>query len=158
MSAEGEMTIVSIWLAVCADALASVTFTVTVELPARVGVPLTTQPDKESPAGRVPVIEQAYGVVPPAAAMEALYATPTVPFGRTLVMLRGEMMVMATAALAVEPTLSFTCTVKFEVPCAVGVPEITPVAGEMESPAGSEPAVMLHEYGVTPPAATSDVL
>ena len=154
----GEITIVSTWLTACDGELASVTFTVTVALPATVGVPLTMQPDSERPAGREPVIEQAYGVVPPAAVIEALYAIPTVPLGRTLVRLRGELMVMDTAAVAAAPGLSFTWTVKFDVPCAVGVPEITPVDGEMERPAGRDPAVMLHEYGVTPPAATSEVV
>jgi hypothetical protein len=53
--------------------LESVTFTVTVELPAVVGVPLTEQPVKLRPAGSVPAaMEQAYGVVPPAASIVAL--------------------------------------------------------------------------------------
>lgn len=53
------MTIVSTALTLCAGFPESVTFTVMVELPAIVGVPLTTQPVSESPAGNVPtVIEQ----------------------------------------------------------------------------------------------------
>ena len=42
---------------------------------------------------------------------------------------------------AVESVLepSFTWTVKLKVPVAVGVPEISPVEGVSESPAGSEP-------------------
>jgi hypothetical protein len=68
----GEMTIVSTWLMVCAGELASVTFTVTVALPAMVGVPLTTQLDSVSPAGRDPVIAQVYGAEPPAAEIGAL--------------------------------------------------------------------------------------
>lgn len=72
VSAAGEITIVSAWLIVCTGALASVTFTVTVALPATVGVPLTTQADNERPAGRDPVIVQVYGVVPPAAVIGAL--------------------------------------------------------------------------------------
>jgi hypothetical protein len=56
----GEMTIVSFALTTCIGVLESVTFTVTVELPAVVGVPLTAQPDKVNPAGSVPaVMEQA---------------------------------------------------------------------------------------------------
>jgi hypothetical protein len=64
---------------------------------------------------------------------------------------------MEAAAVAVAPRLSFTWTVKFEVPFAVGIPAISPVLGEMLSPAGSVPAVMLHVYGVDPPAATREV-
>jgi hypothetical protein len=54
----GLMTIVSFWLAFCAGLPESVTVTVTDELPVEVGVPLTVQPVRISPAGRVPVIEQ----------------------------------------------------------------------------------------------------
>ena len=38
---------------------------------------------------------------------------------------------------------SVTLTVKLEVPAAVGVPEIEPVAAVSVRPAGSEPEVML---------------
>ena len=44
----------------------SVAFTVIVDAPAVVGVPLTTQPFSVRPAGSVPfVIEQEYGETPP---------------------------------------------------------------------------------------------
>jgi len=46
----------------------SVTFTVTFEVPATVGVPLTVQPAgvNANPAGKTPdVMVQVYGVVPP---------------------------------------------------------------------------------------------
>ena len=67
------------------------------------------------------------------------------PFGRTFVRLSGELMVMEIAAVAIAPRLSFTCTVNGNVPLAVGVPEITPVAAEMPKPGGNDPAVTLHE-------------
>jgi len=71
-SGVGAMVIVSLALTFCAGILESVTFTVTVEVSAVVGVPLTEQPDKASPAGRVPaVMEHAYGVVPPEAEIVA---------------------------------------------------------------------------------------
>lgn len=55
----GEIMMVSFALTVCAGVLESVTLTVTVELPAVVGVPLTVQPARARPAGNVPaVIEQ----------------------------------------------------------------------------------------------------
>jgi hypothetical protein len=50
------MTMVSGPEVVCADEPESSTFTVTVELPAVVGVPLTVQPLSDSPAGRVPEV------------------------------------------------------------------------------------------------------
>jgi hypothetical protein len=40
--------------------------------------------------------------------------------------------------------LSLTVTVKFEVPLAVGVPEITPLAEASVSPAGKLPALIDH--------------
>jgi hypothetical protein len=63
---------VSTWLTFCAGEPASVTLTVTVELPAAVGVPPTTHPVSDSPAGSVPLIEQLYGEVPPLAVIVAL--------------------------------------------------------------------------------------
>lgn len=50
---------------------------------------------------------------------------------------------------------SFTCTVKDEVPEVVGVPAISPVDAVKLNPAGSEPDVTLHVYGVVPPDAVS---
>jgi hypothetical protein len=66
--------------------------------------------------------------------------------------------VIDAAAVAIAFVLSSTCTVKFDVPCAVGVPEITPVVGDIVKPAGREPEAMLHAYGVTPPVATRAVV
>ena len=90
--------------------------------------------------------------------MGALYETPTVPLGRVFVIASGELIVMETAAVAVAARLSFTWTVKFDVPFVVGIPEITPVVAEMPRPGGSAPEATLHEYGVIPPAATSEVV
>ena len=67
VSGAGLMTIVSFWLAFWAGDPESVTFTVIGDEPAVVGVPLIVQPDRLSPAGSAPVIEHAYGVVPPLA-------------------------------------------------------------------------------------------
>ena len=72
-SAAGLITMVSGPDVVCVGEPASVTFTVTVELPAVVGVPLTVHPLMLSPAGSVPdVITQLYGDVPPLTPMVAL--------------------------------------------------------------------------------------
>ena len=55
-------------------------------------------------------------------------------------------------SVAVAPAASFTCAVNVDVPAAVGVPEIMPVA-ERFKPAGSVPLVMLQVYGLVPPLA-----
>ncbi len=74
-----------------------------------VGVPATEHPDKASPAGRVPaVMEHVYGIVPPVAEIAAAYDTPTVPLGNALVIARGELIVIETAAVAVALNESFT--------------------------------------------------
>ena len=58
VSGAGLIVIVSFALADCAGFPESVTVTVTVTLPAVVGVPLTVQPVSISPGGKVPVMEQ----------------------------------------------------------------------------------------------------
>lgn len=65
LSGAGLMTMVSFWLAVCVGLPESVTVTVIGELPGVVGVPLIVQPVRIRPGGRVPVMEQVYGPVPP---------------------------------------------------------------------------------------------
>lgn len=73
VSAAGLITMVSGPEVVCVGEPASVAFTVTVELPAVVGVPLTVQPLMLRPAGSVPdVIVQLYGEVPPLTPIVAL--------------------------------------------------------------------------------------
>jgi hypothetical protein len=65
----------------------------------------------------------------------------------------GAAMVMLRACDAVAFALSFTCTVKLEVPAVVGVPLIAPLAAS-DSPAGSEPTVVDHVLPPDPPLAT----
>lgn len=73
VNAAGLITMVSGPVVDCAGDSESVTFTVTVELPAVVGVPLTVQPLMLRPAGSVPdVIVQLYGELPPLTPMVAL--------------------------------------------------------------------------------------
>ena len=50
-------------------------------------------------------------------------------------------------------SLSVTCTVKLEVPAAVGVPLIWPVEALIDSPEGSVPEETDQVYGVVPPVA-----
>lgn len=53
-------------------------------------------------------------------------------------------MLRAFVAVSAGELESATCTVKFEVSAAVGVPEITPVLPFRVSPAGSVPVLMVH--------------
>jgi hypothetical protein len=49
--------------------------------------------------------------------------------------------------------LSATVAVNVDVPLLLGTPEMTPVDGVNERPAGRLPDVMDHEYGTLPPDA-----
>ena len=55
------------------------------------------------------------------------------------------------AVCAVGDVESLAVTVKLLVAAVVGVPEITPVPGFNERPAGSVPAVTLQVMGAAPP-------
>ena len=50
---------------------------------------------------------------------------------------------------------SVTIMVKFDVPVAVGVPLIAPVAAFNVNPAGKVPLKMDHVYGAAPPVAAT---
>ena len=60
--------------------------------------------------------------------------------------------VMLSALVAVAFAESFTCTVKFDAPAAVGVPEMTP-AVVSERFAGRDPAEIVHVFPPEPPLA-----
>jgi hypothetical protein len=144
-SVAGAMMMVSTWLTFCAGEPASVTLTVTIALPAVVGVPLTTHPVRLRPSGNVPVIEQLYGEVPPFAVIVELYATPTVPFGSVFVMFRalGAITIVSFALMLCVGLLeSVTFTVTVELPAAVGIPLTAQPVRLI--PAGSVPAVIEH--------------
>jgi hypothetical protein len=132
---------------VSAGLLESLAFTCSVDVPAVVGVPLTTQlAESVSPVGRVPpVCTQLYGAVPPETPMVALYGTPTVApgsvdnvsvsaLGRT-VRLTGPVIVL------IGLLESVAVTVRFDVPAVVGVPVMTQPAPSV-NPAGSVPLTM----------------
>lgn len=53
---------------------------------------------------------------------------------------------------------SDTCTVKFDTPVVVGVPEIIPVLALSASPEGKLPDVTDHESGGVPPLACNAAL
>ena len=84
---------------------------------------------------------------------------PTVPPDKLEVEIERAGVAAATAILsdfvAVLLLASVTLTVNGDVPDAVGVPEIAPIEAFSVSPAGSEPLLTDHEYGVVPPLACS---
>ena len=53
----------------------------------------------------------------------------------------------------VQPFWSVAVIVNVNVPAAVGVPVITPPLVIGDSPVGSDPEVMVNEYGAAPPVA-----
>ena len=151
---DGLIVMVSDCETVFVGLLESVTVTVTVEAPAVVGVPLTVQPLRVSPAGSVPeLMEQVYGVVPPFASIGALYATPTVPFGKVFVSVSaaGLMTIVSGPEVVCDgDPESSTFTVTVELPAVVGVPlTVQPLN---DKPAGRVPDVIVQLYGEVPPA------
>ena len=52
--------------------------------------------------------------------------------------------------VALVPTASFTAIVMLKVPNVVGSPEIAPVVGSSDKPAGKAPALIDHVYGSVP--------
>src|SRR6202011_2139593 len=85
-------------------------------------------------------------------------ATPTVPFGKVVVVIASgatvTTMLNALAAACCGVLESFAFIVKFDVPAAVGVPEITPVAVFSVRPAGNPP-IKVHVIGAVPPLVAS---
>src|SRR4029078_13344531 len=117
------------------------TFSVKLKGPAAVGVPVIApllaklNPPGNGPGDNV----QLYGCVPPLAAAVCEYPTPTAPPARALVVIAGASpIVMASALVAVAPTLSVTFSVKLKVPAAVGVPVIAPLLARL-NPQGNGP-------------------
>src|SRR5687768_6731002 len=78
----------------------------------------------------------------------------TALLGQMVIELPTVMLRLAVATWTGFPA-SLTRAVKFDVPAAVGVPEMAPVLALSTNPAGSAPAEIDHEYGVAPPDATS---
>ena len=58
-------------------------------------------------------------------------------------------------AMRVGIPVSVACTVKFDVPALVGVPEMTPVDASIVSPSGNEPALTDQAYAGAPPVAST---
>jgi len=139
----------------------SVTCTVKEDVPAVMGVPLSTPAElKLRPGGGVPTViaQFVYGVAPPLAANVCEYAVPTEPCGNgeAVLITRAALMVNENTFKAVAPALSVACTVKVDVPAVVGVPPSTPAALKLR-PGGGVPAVIAQfVYCVVPPLAAND--
>jgi hypothetical protein len=137
--------------AVAVFAPAPFTPTKKLDVPAVVGVPEITPvlAAIDNPAGKLPcTMLHVYGLVPLVAASVAVYASPTIPFGKLVVVIRTIVepyTVKVSACVAVSLALSVTFTVNASaVTAVVGVPEITPVLAFSVNPAGSVPELKLH--------------
>ncbi len=152
------MLSVSVVLVLCGvGAAESVTLIVTLPLLTAVGVPEITPPELiERPAGK-PVADQLYGVVPPVAAIVMLYACPTWPAFRAVVV------IVSGAAVTVSPSValadcglgepeSVTLMATILELGPAGVPVIAPVDALIERPVGRPVADQLS--GGVPPVAT----
>jgi hypothetical protein len=140
---DGAAPIVMVRALVAVAPTLSVTFSVILEVPATVGVPVIAPVFalRLSPAGSGPGDnDQVYGSVPPVAAAVCEYTTLTSPFkSATVVMDGAAAIVIDNALVVVAPTLSVTFSVNPTVPAVVGVPVIAPVLALRLSPAGSGP-------------------
>ena len=140
--------------ALVADPAEFSAFTVKLEVPAAVGVPVIVPlVFRVNPAGSVPLeMLHVMGVVPVAARVW-LYAVPTVPFGSVVVVIAGSATTVIESAFVTDPAEFSAFTVKLAVPAVVGVPVIVPFVFRV-SPAGSVPLETLHVMGVVPVAAS----
>jgi hypothetical protein len=83
-----------------------------------------------------------YGGVPPVACSVWLYATPTIPPGRLVVVTVGAgggSTVIERSCVSVWVALSVTLVVNEKAPALLGVPLTTPVEAFSVRPAGSDP-------------------
>src|ERR1700689_1169080 len=121
--------------------------------PAAVGVPVTAPVDVFSvrPAGKVPIIENVYGAVPPVTVIAPLLngapTSPVVPVAEQ-VTCGPEIIVYGQVVVAVTPFASVTWMEKE--PAAAGVPVTAPVAVFSVRPAGNVPTTE-NVYGAVPP-------
>ena len=124
-----------------------------------VGVPLIVPPEASvKPGGRLPELTvQLYGGVPPVAVKTLMYAVPTPPGGRAVVVIDNEepdVMESVSEADAdwAGELESFTSAVKLYCPEAVGVPLMFPLEASAK-PGGKLPELTVQLYGIVPPDA-----
>jgi hypothetical protein len=129
--------------------------TVTRYVPAFLGVPDRVPRVWESliPAGSFPLTSPHFtGFTPPAVRIAARYARPTVAgFRRVVVTASREATLRAELADVLRPSVSLAVSTNLNVPAALGVPAIVPLAGSSVSPVGSEPEDTDQVYDPLPP-------
>ena len=127
----------------------SVTVTVTVRVPATVGVPETVPVVAfiVRPAGKL-VADHVNGAWPLVLVSAALYTTPTAPLGSVPLIVGRDHNVRFSIRLALAPAASVTVMLMLNGPATVGVPEMTPVLALMAMPLGRPLAA--HVYGGVP--------
>ena len=137
-------------------------WTVKLAVPAVVGVPeIAPELLIANPAGKLP--EETVQVTVPTPPLDwrvAVYAALTTPEGRVVVVMTSlGLMVMVNACFAVWGGVleSVAVTVKFVVPAAVGVPEMSPEPLRVNPP-GRLPVVTLQLMEPVPPVAASEAL
>jgi hypothetical protein len=99
-------------------------------------------PANVSPGGRLPeVIDHVYAGVPPVACRLVAYAVLDVPVGSVDATIVSGVAATTTVTdadcVCTGLPLSWTLAVNVDVPLVVTVPEIVPVDGEIERPAGN---------------------
>lgn len=146
--ARGTHDTVTLRACVAVPAMLSVTLATKLKVPVAVGVPDKTPALlNDVPGGTVPErTENVYGGVPPLATIWSEIATPSVAFGRLVVVIVSgpEFAAMVSEAecemvCAVGKQESVTWKVNGNTPVAVGVPLITPVEVLKLRPVGNEP-------------------
>jgi hypothetical protein len=147
-------TVTRIWSSAVADLLlASVTRATNVAFLADdVGVPvMAPDPESESPAGNEPeASDHVYGLVPPLAVNDWLYAESIVAAPRVVVAtLTGSPTTICRAEVLDNPFWSRTCSVKDHVPDDVGVPVMSKPL--KLRPGGSEPEATDSVFVPVPP-------
>jgi hypothetical protein len=92
--------------------------------------------------------------VPPVALTVLLYGVPDVPFGSVVgLSVIAALIATVYARVPMAPMLSVARIVKLPDPALVGVPDITPVVGFSDSPAGKVPALTEKVLVPVPPVA-----
>ena len=141
--------------------VASVTVTVTGNVPVAPGVPVMVPAAGSMTNGDgSPVALQAKGLLPPEAATGALYATPTTPLGSDAVVIARTGAIVNDNCLEavrfVGVVESVTVMLTVNVPLEPGVPVIAPEVALMANGDGSP--VALQANGVLPPEAATGAL
>jgi hypothetical protein len=136
--------------AVSAGLVESTTWTVNVDVPDAVGVPVIAPPELSvRPVGNAPAVtDQVYGNVPPVAANFAEYDLLSLPTLSVVVvtdtLTSGATVMESACDTGVDPAESSARTVNEDVPATVGVPVMRPVVRASFNPLGRVPWVTVY--------------